>query len=165
MPRRVFFSFHFANDYWRTQQVRQINALEGQKLATPNAWETVKRAGDASIRRWIDANMDGKSCVVVLVGAQSAERSWVRYEIQKAWNEGRGLLGIRIHKLLDVNGRPSNAGANPFERLTFQGSTRSLADIAPLKSPAGRDSRATYASIALNIEAWIEQAIRIRKAA
>lgn len=27
MARRVFFSFHFDNDFWRVQQVRNINAL------------------------------------------------------------------------------------------------------------------------------------------
>ena len=32
MARKVFFSFHFDEDFWRTQQVRNINAL-----ATPNA--------------------------------------------------------------------------------------------------------------------------------
>lgn len=43
MARRVFFSFHFANDFWRTQQVRQMNSLEGQALCSPNDWEEVKR--------------------------------------------------------------------------------------------------------------------------
>ena len=69
MARRVFFSFHFGNDFWRTQQTRNINVLEGQALANPNAWEQVKRTGNASIKKWIDDNMFGKSCVVVLVGS------------------------------------------------------------------------------------------------
>jgi len=34
MPRRVFFSFHFGNDFWRTQQVRNMRDLEGQALGT-----------------------------------------------------------------------------------------------------------------------------------
>lgn len=29
MARNVFFSFHFSNDFWRTQQVRNIGALDG----------------------------------------------------------------------------------------------------------------------------------------
>lgn len=45
MARRVFFSFHFDNDFWRTQQVRNMNALEGGQVCTPNAWEEVKRKG------------------------------------------------------------------------------------------------------------------------
>lgn len=161
MPRRVFFSFHFGNDYWRTQQVRQIGALEGQPIATPNAWEEVKRRGDAAIQKWIDENMYGKSCLVVLTGAQTASRPWVRYEIAKAWSDGKGVLGVRIHRLLDRDGRISAAGANPFERISLRGYP-SLASVAPLKDPLGLDSKEVYGSIARGIEGWIEEAIRVR---
>jgi len=163
MARRVFFSFHFDEDFWRTQQVRNINALEGQPVATANAWEEVKRKGDASIQKWIDDNMHGKSCVVVLVGAETASRRWVRYEIAKGWNDKRGVLGIRIDKLLNAGGRPSAPGPNPFDRVTFTGTARTLAEAVPLRTPVGPDSRAAYASIAVNIEAWIEEAIEARE--
>jgi len=162
MARRVFFSFHFANDFWRTQQVRNMNALEGQTLCSANDWEEVKRKGDASIEKWIDEQLQGKSCVVVLVGGETANRPWVIKEISKGWNGKRGVLGIRIDKLLDTAGRPSVAGVNPFSKVTFTGTTRTLAEVAPLKVPAGADSKAVYASIASNIEAWIEEAISVR---
>jgi hypothetical protein len=163
MPRRVFFSFHFANDFWRTQQVRNMNALEGQTLCSANAWEEVKRKGPANIERWIAENMEGKTCIVVLVGAETASRPWVIHEISKAWNDGRGVLGIRIHKLLDTGGLPSTAGVDPMSKVTFKGSSKSLSGIAPLKNPAGADSKAVYATISTNIENWIEEAITIRK--
>jgi len=162
MARRVFFSFHFANDFWRTQQVRNINALEGQALCSANDWEEVKRKGDAAIKKWIDDQMYGKSCVVVLVGAETANRPWVLHEISKGWNDKRAVLGIRVDKLLDSNSRPSIAGTNPFSKVTFTGTSRTLAEVAPLKTPAGTDSKAVYASICSDIEAWIEDAIRIR---
>jgi hypothetical protein len=163
MARKVFFSFHFDEDFWRTQQVRNINALEGNPLATPNGWEEVKRKGDAAIEKWIDEEMAGRSCAIVLVGAQTASRKWVIYEISKAWNDGRGVLGIRINKLLNNNGQSSAAGPNPFDNVTFNKTQKMLSTIAPLKSPAGADSKATYATIAANIEPWIEEAINIRK--
>lgn len=162
MARRVFFSFHFANDFWRTQQVRNINSLEGQRICSTNEWEEVKRKGDSSIEKWIADQMQGKSCVVVLVGAETANRPWVIHEISKGWNDGRGVLGIRIDKLLDVNGRPCAAGPNPFSKVSFTGTTRTLAEVVPLKAPTGVDSKSVYASIANNMEAWIEDAIRIR---
>lgn len=162
MARRVFFSFHFANDFWRTQQVRNINSLEGQSLYSANDWEEVKRKGDASIKSWIDDQMSGKTCVIVLVGAETANRPWVVHEISQGWNKKKGVLGIRVDKLLGTDGRPSIAGPNPFSKVTFTGTTRSLADVAPLRSPAGQDSKTVYASIANNIEAWIEEAIRVR---
>jgi hypothetical protein len=162
MPRRVFFSFHFDGDFWRTQQVRNMGALEGQSLCTANAWEEVKRKGNASIERWIEENMHGKSCVVALVGAQTASRPWVVHELSKGWNDGKGVLAIRVDKLLDSNSQASTAGVNPLSKITFTNSQRTLADVAPLKTPAGSDSKAAYASISNNIEAWIEEAIKIR---
>lgn len=161
MPRRVFFSFHFDNDYWRTQQVRQIGALEGQPIVAPNVWEEVKRRGTTAIQKWIDDNMHGKSCVVVLTGSQTASRPWVRYEIEKGWRDGKGVLGIRIHRLLDRDGRTAAAGANPFQRISLPGH-QSLASVAPLRDPLGLDSKEVYGSIARGIEGWIEDAIRVR---
>jgi|SRR5665213_1505601 len=165
MPRHVFFSFHFDGDFWRTQQVRNMGAIEGQALCNANTWEEVKRKGDAAVERWIEDNMHGKSCVVVLVGAQTASRPWVIHEISKGWNDGKGVLAIRIDKLLDKDGRSAIAGPNPLTKVTFTGTQRTLADVARLKEPAGSDSKAAYASIANNIEAWIEEAIKIRNAA
>ncbi|WP_296560796.1 TIR domain-containing protein [Pigmentiphaga sp.] len=162
MARKVFFSFHFANDFWRTQQVRQMNALEGNPLATANAWEEVKRKGDDSIKKWIADEMTGRSCIIVLVGSETAARKWVKYEIEKAWKDNRAVLGIRIHNLLDTASKPSPMGANPFEGITV--GTTKLGQAVPLKNPSGADSKAVYATIASNIEAWIEEAIERRKA-
>lgn len=139
-----------------------MGALDGQPLCTPNAWEDIKRKGRASIEKWIADNMHGKSCVVVLVGAQTASRPWVIREIIKAWDDGRGVLGIRIDRLLDRHGRQSAAGANPFDAITIGGTNRRLSSIVPLVTPAGSDSRAVYASISTGIERWIEDAIAIR---
>ncbi|MGX5830878.1 TIR domain-containing protein [Mesorhizobium sp. 43Arga] len=162
MARHVFFSFHFDNDFWRTQQVRNINALQGQSLYSANDWEAVKRKGDAAIEKWIADQMHGKTCAIVLIGAETYKRPWVIHEIAKAWNDKRGVLGIRINRLLDVDGNSSLAGESPFEKVNFAGSQKTLAGIAPLKTPSGADSKAVYASIADNIEEWIEEAIRVR---
>jgi hypothetical protein len=165
MVPSIFFSFHFDGDFWRTQQVRNMGAIEGQALCSANAWERVKSRGEAAVERWIGGNMDGKSCVVVLVGAQTASRPWVIHEISKGGNDGKGVLAIRVDKLLDSNGRSSTAGPNPLSTVTFVESERTLADTAPLKVPIGGDGKTVYASIANNIEAWIEEALRIRNAA
>lgn len=161
MARKVFYSFHFANDFWRTQQVRNMGALEGQALCTPNAWEEIKRKGSDSIERWIDTNLFGKSCVVVLVGSETASRPWVLREIVKGWDAGKGVVGIRINKLLGTDGRPSVEGANPFDKIGF-GQGGKLSSIVQLVTPGGADSKAVYASISGGIEAWIESAISTR---
>ena len=56
----------------------------------------------------------GMSCVIVLIGNRTSGRKWIEYEIEKAWNDGKGLLGIYIHNLKDRNGNQSPKGTNPF---------------------------------------------------
>src|SRR5208283_1956435 len=109
MARRVFFSFHFENDYSRAVQVRQIGSLEGNLELPADDWEAMKRKG--AVARWIDGQFLGRSCAIVLVGARTAGRKWIDYEIKRAWQLEKGLVGIRIHRLPDSNGRPSAAGA------------------------------------------------------
>ena len=101
IKRQIFYSFHFANDVFRVQQIRNLGALEDNKPVSVNDWEEVKKKGDAAIEKWIDDNMNYRSCVVVLIGEETANRKWVKHEIQKAWKDKKGLVGIHIHNLKD----------------------------------------------------------------
>ena len=92
MKRQVFYSFHFDNDVMRVWQIRKMGAIEGNEPVAPNNWEQIKRS-EYAVKKWIDDNMKYKSCVIVLVGSETASRKWVDYEIRKAWNEGKGLFG------------------------------------------------------------------------
>jgi len=161
MARRVFFSFHFNNDFWRTQTVRNMGAIQGQTLASANKWEELKRTSDKAVRDWISANMKGKSCLVVLNGSNTAGRKWINYEIKKAWEDGRGVVGIHVNKLKHSDGTQSSRGSNPFSNITANG--YSLSGIPKLKIPTGTSSQETYKSISDNIGGWIEEAIEIRK--
>jgi hypothetical protein len=150
--RQIFYSFHFDNDVFRVQQIRNMGALEENKPVSANQWEEVKRGGDAAIKRWIDDNMKGRSCVVVLVGEETAKRKWVKYEIEKAWEDGKGVLGIYVHNIhCMVNGTCSK-GPNPFEQFS------NLFGKIKCYDP-GRDA---YNTIKKNIENWVEDAIKIR---
>src|SRR5215469_2365110 len=95
----VFYSFQFKNDVFRVQQIRNMGVIEGNEPVSASAWEEVKRKGDAAIEKWIDENMKYRRCVAVLIGSETANSDWVRYEIKKAWVEKRGLIGIYIHNL------------------------------------------------------------------
>lgn len=161
IQRRVFYSFHFQPDNWRVSKVRNIGAIEDNKPASDNDWETVKRGGDRAIQKWIDDQLSGRSCVVVLIGSETANRKWVQYEISKGWNDGKGVVGVYIHGLADRNGYTANKGANPFDQVTFTDG-RNLSRLVKAYDPVGHDSKAVYQSIASNLDAWIEEAIRIR---
>jgi len=159
--RRIFYSFHFDNDYWRVNQIRHIGSIEGQPILAPNVWEEVRRKGNASIQKWIDDNMVGRSCVIVLIGSQTAGRQWVDYEIEKAWNEKKGLLGVYIHNLLDSNQLASARGANPFARWTV-GATP-MTQFVRVYDPPFADSKDVYSYIANGIAEWVEAAISARR--
>lgn len=155
----VFFSFHYDRDSWRVQQVMNIQAIEGQPLLTSQEWEAVKKRGDKAIEDWINEQMSYKTAVVVLAGKETANRKWVNYEIIRAWNNKKPLVGIRIHGLADQNGRTDTAGSNPFSAISLRnGGT--LANYVPLHDPAGWDSKGVYANIKANIEAWVASAYR-----
>lgn len=157
--RQVFYSFHFDNDVMRVQQIRNIGALEDNKPASTNEWEQIKRKGESSIRKWIDDNMAYRSCVIVLVGEETAKRPWVKYEIKKAWNDGKGLLGIYVHNLnCPIHGK-CKQGPNPFEQFKLNDGSK-LSKVVECYNPISTDA---YNSIRNNIENWIETAIQMRR--
>ncbi|NVO26740.1 TIR domain-containing protein [Donghicola sp. C2-DW-16] len=80
MARKCFCSFHYTPDSWRASTVENIGAIEGNKPASDNDWETVTKGGDAAITKWIANQMVGRTCTIVLVGSQTANRTWINPE-------------------------------------------------------------------------------------
>jgi len=150
MVRKVFYSFHFDNDNWRAGQVRNIGAVEGDKPVNGNKWEDVKSKSDTAIKAWIDDNLKDKSCLVVLIGEKTSERKWVIYEINRAWELGKAVCGIYIHKLEDVYGKQSSKGKNP------------LSSHIPVFESDYSLSKYVYDDIKSNIADLVEKAIKVR---
>lgn len=164
MARRVFYSFHYLPDNWRAAQVRNIGVIEGNKPASDNAWETVKKGGAVAIRRWIAGQMKGRSCTVVLVGSNTAGRKWINHEIVKSWDDGMGVVGIRVHGLKNSENRVSIKGRNPFAKIKHGKSGKLLSSIVKCYDPAGSNSRERYQWIQKHLSNAVEEAIRIRNA-
>lgn len=162
MTRRVFYSFHYAPDSWRASQVRNMGILDGNLPATDNDWEAIKRGGDNAIRRWIDGQLQGRSCTVVLIGSQTAGRKWINYEIESSWNSNKGLVGVYIHNLRDSSLRQAYKGASPFDSFTINGRSLQLSSVVRAYDPPYTDSRLVYNYIHNNLASWIEEAIAIR---
>ena len=161
MARKVFTSFHYIPDNWRASTVRSIGKIEGNSIVSANRWEEVTNGGDSAIKKWINDNMTGKSCVIVLVGQNTAGRKWIKYEIERAWNENKGILGIYIHNLKDSKGNQSNKGRNPFEDFTV--GNKKLSSIVKCYNPNYSTSTNVYNYIKENIVDWVEEAIGIRQ--
>ncbi len=161
--KKVFFSFHYNKDSWRASQVRNMGVVDGNKPANDNDWETIKGSDD-KIKKWINEQLSGKSCAIVLIGENTVGRKWIKYEIEKAWNDEKGLLGIYIHNLKDSNGDQSNKGRNPFEDFSIgEGNDKkSLANVVKAYNPSFSTSKYVYDHIKENLKDWIEKAIEIR---
>jgi hypothetical protein len=150
----VFYSFHFDNDVFRVQQIRNMGVIDGNEPVSPNEWLQLTRTGPAAIEQWIDNNMKYKRCVVVLIGSETANRPWVQYEIKKAWSDGRGVLGIYIHNLKCPRTGTCTKGVNPFDRVSVGG--RSIGSLVEVHDPNPWD---VYRDISSNLQSWVARAI------
>jgi hypothetical protein len=162
MARKTFLSFHYKNDHWRVSQVKQMGVVEEQPLLSANKWEEVEDAGDAAIKKWIEDNLKGKSCLIVLIGEKTAGRKWVKYEIEEAWKAGKGVLGVYVHNLKDSDGNQSSKGANPFETFTVGSDKKPLTKYAKTYDPPYTTSTNVYQYIKDNLADWVEKAIDLR---
>lgn len=161
MARQVFFSFQYKPDVWRTSQVRNIGAIDGNKPVTDNDWEEVIKGGDKAIKEWINDNLYYRKCTIVLIGENTANRKWINYEIEKSWNDGKGIFGIYIHNLKNSNGDQSDKGKNPFDYVTAD--KIRLSDKVKCYNPPYSTSTNVYDYIKENIADWVEKAIEARK--
>ena len=159
MKRPAFFSFHFDNDIWRANQVRNIGVVDGNQPVSGNEWEAVKRGGDRAIMNWIEDQLKYKQILIVLIGSETASRPWVLYEIKHAWALGKPIMGIRINALEDASGRQSRVGQNPFEKIWLDNGTL-MSQWVPVFTPNPYGtSRDAYNDIRINMGTWVESAI------
>lgn len=163
MARKCFYSFHYQPDCQRAAQIRQIGSIEGNRPASDNDWETVTKGGEAAIKRWIANQMNGKSCTVLLVGSNTANRKWINHEIVESWNAGMGIVGIYIHGIKNLAGETSTKGANPFDYITHGTTKKKLSSIVKCYNPGGATSKEKYAWISQHLANAVEEAIKIRK--
>jgi hypothetical protein len=162
MARRVFYSFDYERDAVRVQQVKNMGVLAGQTILTSNRWEEVTGGTKRGIKKYIDEQMEGKSCVVVLIGKRAGDREWVKYEIEKAWKEERGLVGVFIHNLADMNKLKSAKGTNPFRHFTVGHRKIRMNLVVPVYDPPGPSSSGVYKWIEKTLPAMVEEGIKVR---
>lgn len=123
MARRVFFSFHYARDVRRIQQVRQSWVVRPEGDAQPfydkAEFEKVK-ARPGGIAKWIEDQLSGTSVTVVLFGAETSTRPWVWHEIKRSYELGKGIIAIDIHSIRDPQHGADHQGANPLDHWSVQ---------------------------------------------
>ncbi len=117
MARRVFFSFYYDRDVRRIQQVRQSWVVRSGDDAQPfydkaEFGKIKARAG--GIAQWIEEQIAGTSVTVVLFGAETSTRPWVRHEIKRSYQLNKGIVAIDIHSIRDPQTGTDVQGANPL---------------------------------------------------
>ncbi|MCA8830151.1 TIR domain-containing protein [Hymenobacter pini] len=156
MARRVFFSFHFQRDSHRVSQIRNCNVISNHFEEVPfldhAKWETIERQGDTAIRNWIDSNMHGASVIVVLAGYETYNRRWVKYELEKAHSENRGIVCIDMAGMKNMFGHIDPSGINPLATAK-DSSGRSLASLGKYKTYSWLGDLGRF-----NIDDWITAA-------
>ncbi len=105
--------------------------------------------------------MDGKLCVVVLIGANTAGRRWINHEIVKGWNDRKGVVGIYVHNLLNSNQEQLAKGANPFASIKYGDSGKMLSSIVKAYDPPYLNRKNIYDHISVNLTDWAEETIGI----
>ncbi|MES5482118.1 TIR domain-containing protein [Bradyrhizobium sp. INPA03-11B] len=119
MAPKIFFSFSY-HDLWRVNVVRNSAVLDGICLAgfhDPSNWEETMGRGDAAVKALIDDALKATAATVVLIGARTADRAYISYEIERSVELGHALLGVRINRIRDESGRSDPAGHVPAALL------------------------------------------------
>ena len=123
--RRVFFSFHYDNDIFRVDQIRnfwssQVSLSNRYGNVTRGVFdasiqEKSKRDRDESLKQLIRDNMNNTSVTCILAGSETCYRRWVRYEIAQSVIHKNALLVVYVHEVFDSNGMISKGGLNPLD--------------------------------------------------
>ena len=159
MARNTFFSFHYERDAWRAANVRNSGALSSDEesgFIDAAEWEKIEREGDAAITKWIKEQLNNTRETAVLIGAETADRKWVLYEIRESWKRGNAVIGVRIQGIKNQDGETDTAGANPLDVITFDDGTAfsSVCKTYDWVKDKGRD----------NLGDWLEKAVTAREA-
>src|SRR4051812_33087067 len=85
MSRHVFYNLHYDADRSRAELIRKIPGLVPNVEAKPGEWATIKRTGELSFKRWLEQQLRGRSCTIVLIGAETAQRPAIQHEIRRSW--------------------------------------------------------------------------------
>lgn len=129
MARRVFFSFYYDRDVRRVVQVRNSWVVRPEGDAPPfydkAEFEEAKRKS-GGIEQWIEDQLSGTSVTVVLFGAETYGREWVKHEIKRSYELNKGILAIDIHNVKDPQNGTDKQGRNPLEHWRVERSGRNI---------------------------------------
>lgn len=122
MAKRVFFSFHYKDvadfranvvrNHWTMKPDRAISGYYDASI-----WESAQKQGDVALKRLINAGLEQTTNTCVLVGTDTYQRPWVRYELLKSFKKGNHMFGVHINSIKAKDGKTKALGQNPLEHV------------------------------------------------
>jgi len=61
-----------------------------------------------------------------LIGSETYDREWVKHEIKRSYELGKGMLGIFIHNVKDPQNGTDTKGKNPFDHWKVEKNGRDV---------------------------------------
>ena len=120
---KVFYSFHYEDvGSFKANIIRNSSRLKCYQglLTDQSIWEEFRAKTDTQIKKRIDnSDLIDSDATIILIGQNTHERRWVKYEIIKSFEAGNTLLGIHINRVKGKEGI-TRKGLNPFDRLGFE---------------------------------------------
>jgi hypothetical protein len=118
--RKVYFAFRF-KDIMRVNNVRQSGKIGQDEQKNPrdfydrSIWEQSGIRDPQGLKRLMREAVEQSSVVCVLVGGDTWNSRWVKYEIARAIIDKKGLLAVGINCLPHVQtGSADTPGINPL---------------------------------------------------
>lgn len=161
-PRPVFLSFDYAMDLPRASMIRDMVRSSGDYVFFDINWTVLCHLPEETVRHMIDDQLARCDCLLVLVTEKTAQCSMVNYEIQKAYEMKKGIVGIYAHHLRPEPTLSAQKGANPFFYLRTVNKER-LCTYLSCYDPPFTSTRFAYDDIYSRLDIMIEEAIRLKE--
>lgn len=119
MAKKVFFSFHYQDVIdFRANVVRQHWVTKPNQeeagFIDRSIWEEAQKTSSLALKRLINSELTGTSNTCVLVGTNTYQRPWVRYEIFRSIYKLSHLFAVHINSIKGKDGNTKSLGLNPF---------------------------------------------------
>lgn len=149
----VHLSYDFAADAARAELIRQMGVVATDAPLERAQWHAMVNSASA-FESWADGAIGDKDALVVLVGTRTSTRPRIHYEIARALDLGKPVLGVRVDRLMVPGGGACARGLDPFAALVWP--TRLHAPSRPRLHDT--DPNDAYACIRHRLVSWITAA-------
>jgi hypothetical protein len=123
VKRKAYFSFHY-DDVMRANVVRNAWKITHPDSALMRSfydsslWESRKLEGDDALKKLIRDGVGYTSTVCVLIGSETWQRRWVKYEMARAIIDEKGLCAVHLNSIRHHHTlTPHTHGYNPLSIL------------------------------------------------